>query len=231
MTTALLITAVLFAGIPAWQPVSGGVETVTIDEDGLSVQLVRFDLQRFQPEVVVTGKDKPTTADALRKDTSAVAAINGGFFDEHRQPLGLRIAKGRTVVPLRRRVDWGVLVLRPGRAEIVHSREFKTDSRIQGAIQVGPRLLASGRPLRLKPQAARRSAVAVDRDGRTLTLLVTRTSADAGRLAALLGRLGFHSALMLDGGASTQMSVAVGAFTIDVAGLYGVPDALVVRAR
>lgn len=128
-------------------------------------------------------------------------------------------------------VDWGVLILRPGRAQIVHSREFKTDSRIDGAIQVGPRLLAAGRPLRLKPQVARRSAVAVDRDGRTLTLLVTRTPADAGRLAALLGRLGFYSALMLDGGASTQMSVTAGEFTVDVAGLYGVPDALVVRGR
>ena len=228
---ALLIAAVLFAGTPAWQPVSGGVETMTVEEDGLSVQLVRFDLQRFRPEVVVTGKDKPTTAAALRKDASAVAAINGGFFDEHRQPLGLRIAAGRTVVPLRRRVDWGVLILRPGRAQIVHSRDFKADSRIEGAIQVGPRLLAAGRSLRLKPQVARRSAVAVDRDGRTLTLLVTRTPADAGRLAALLARLGFYSALMLDGGASTQMSVTVGAFTVDVAGLYGVPDALVVRGR
>jgi uncharacterized protein YigE (DUF2233 family) len=181
---------------------------------------VRFDLQRFRPEVVVTGKDKPTTA-----------VVNGGFFDEHRQPFGLRISEGRTVVPLRRRVDWGVLILRPGRAQIVHSRDFKADSLIEGAIQAGPRLLAAGRSLRLKPQVARRSAVAVDRDGRTLTLLVTRTPADAGRLAALLGRLGFYSALMLDGGASTQMSVAVGAFTVDVSGLYGVPDALVVRGR
>jgi exopolysaccharide biosynthesis protein len=47
----------------------------------------------------------------------------------------------------------------------------------------------------------------------------------------LLVRLGFHSALLLDGGASTQVSAAAGRFTLDVPGAYGVPDALVVRSR
>jgi uncharacterized protein YigE (DUF2233 family) len=207
------------------------VETLTVDEGGSSVDLVRFDLQRFRPEVVMLGRQGTRTAAALRRDLSAVAAINGGFFDDERHPLGLRIAGGKTVVPLRPRVDWGVLVLRPGRAAIVHSRDFEPDARIEGAIQVGPRLLAAGRPLRLKPQTARRSAVALDREGRTLTLVVCPEPIAAGRLAELLARLGFHSALLLDGGASTQISAAVGRFTLDVPGAYGVPDALIVRSR
>ncbi len=207
------------------------METLSVDADGFAVQLVRFDLQKFRPQIVVLGQERRATATALRRDLSAVAAVNGGFFDEHGRPLGLRIVAGKTVVPLRRSVDWGVLVLRPGHAEIVHSRDFKQDPRIEAAIQVGPRLLSAGRALRLKPQVARRSAVALDRNGRTLTLVVTRAPAEANRLAALLAGLGFYSALMLDGGASTQLSVATGSFTVEIPGLYGVPDALVIRGR
>jgi len=229
MTPALLFVFLAAAG--AWQTAAPGVETLNVDEGGANVALMRFDLQRFRPEVVMLGPERTKTASALRRDLSAVAAINGGFFDDDRRSLGLRIAGGKTAVPLRRGVDWGVLVVKGGRASIVHSREFKPDARIEGAIQVGPRLVAGGRPLRLKPQAARRSGVALDREGRTLTLVVSPGPIEAGRLADLLARLGFYSALLLDGGASTQVSAAAGRFTLDVSGAYGVPDALVVRPR
>jgi uncharacterized protein YigE (DUF2233 family) len=228
---SLLLAASLLFGAGGWQALAPGADAQTVEEDGARVDLVRFDLERFRPQVVVLGPERAATASALRRDLGAAAVINGGFFDEERRSLGLRITDGRTAVALRPRVDWGVLVLRRDRAEIVHSRAFRPDGRIEGAIQVGPRLLAAARPLALKPQAARRSAVALDRAGRKLTLVVSRSSIEAGRLAALLARLGFHSALLLDGGASTQISAAVGRFTLDVPGVYGVPDALVVRAR
>jgi uncharacterized protein YigE (DUF2233 family) len=231
MVSGALVLRLFLAAGGAWQPAAPGVDTLSVDEGGASVTLIRFDLQRFRPEVVMLGPGRTKTAAALRRDLSAVAAINGGFFDEDRRSLGLRIAGGKTAVPLRRGVDWGVLVVRAGRATIVHSRDFKPDARIEGAIQVGPRLVESGRPLRLKPQAARRSGVALDEDGHTLTLVVSPGPIEAGRLAELLVRLGFHSALLLDGGASTQVSAAAGRFTLDVPGAYGVPDALVVRSR
>jgi hypothetical protein len=159
--------AVLLALAGAWITPAPGVSSLAIDEDGIVGTAVRFDLQRYRAEVVVLGPDRPETVASLRRRLGAAAAINGGFFDAGRQSLGLRIAGARTVVPFRPRVDWGVLVLRPGRAAIVHSRDFKPDPGIEGAIQVGPRLVAAGRPLRLKPQIARRSAVALDgRDAR-----------------------------------------------------------------
>jgi uncharacterized protein YigE (DUF2233 family) len=229
MAHPLLIAALLAAA--GWQPAAPGVDTMVLDGGSSSVNLVRFDLQKFRPEVVVRGPERTVTASALRHELSAAAAINGGFFDHDRHSLGLRIAGSRTAVPLRRGVDWGVLVLRPGRAAIVHSRDFKPDARIEGAIQVGPRLLAGGQPLRLKPQEARRSAVALDEDGRRLTLVVSPGPIDASRLAELLAGLGFRSAILLDGGASTQISAAAGRFTLDVPGAYGVPDALVLRPR
>lgn len=228
---AAWLAMALAAAAPTWRDVAPGVQHMRVRSEGVDAEMLRFDLTRFRPDVVVLGADGSKTAAVLRQETGAVAAVNGGFFDTEWRPLGLRIARGKTVIGLRPRVDWGVLVVRPGRAEIIHSREFRADPSIETAIQVGPRLLVDGQPLRLKPQSARRTAVAVDREGRQVTLIATHGSTDAQRLAQVLADLGFHAAMMLDGGPSTQLSAAVGQLRLDVSGGYAVPDALIVRAR
>ena len=227
---ALLLAAATAAPAP-WQPIGPGAERLRLDDDGLRLELFRFDLQKYRAEVVVLGADRPRSASALRTETGAVAAVNGGFFDEQWRSLGMRIASGKTVIGLRPRVDWGVLVLRGGRARIVHSREFHADPAIEEAIQVGPRLLSGGQPMRLKPQSARRTAVAIDREGRFLTLVLADEPAEAQRVAEALAALGFDAALMFDGGPSTQLALELGALKLTLPGGYAVPDALVIRRR
>ena len=231
MIAPAVLAAALLAAAAAWQPAAPGVETLVVDAGGSNVDLVRFDLQRFRPEVVVRDRSTRRRRPRCAASSPRWRRSTAGSSTTTAHSLGLRIAGGKTAVPLRRGVDWGVLVLRQGRAAIVHSRDFRSDARIEGAIQVGPRLLAAGQPLRLKPQEARRSAVALDAEGRTLTLVVSPGPIDAGRLAELLAGLGFQTALLLDGGASTQISAAAGRFALDVPGAYGVPDALVIRPR
>jgi hypothetical protein len=226
---ALLVAAV--TATTPWRAVAPGAERLRVDEDGLTLELFRFDLEKFRAEVVVPGAEHPKTASVLRAETRAVAAVNGGFFDERGRSLGLRVAGGNTLIKLRPRVDWGVLLVRAGRAAIVHSREFHPDPAVEQAIQVGPRLVTGGQALRVKPQWARRTAVALDREGRWLTLVTADAPADAQRLADTLARLGFDTALMLDGGPSTQLAVELGEVKLWVPGGYGVPDALVVRRR
>ncbi len=137
------------------------------------------------------------------------------------------------MIGLRKVVDWGVLVLRPGRAAIVHSREYPAaaTAAVTGAIQVGPRILVDGRVPGLKPQAARRTAVAIDHGGRFLTVVVANARMQATDLGRTLAGFGFSDALMLDGGPSTQLSAAIGDFSRELPGGYAVPDALVVRRR
>jgi hypothetical protein len=221
----------LYAAAVTWNPVAAGVEHLRVTEGGMDCELIRFDLARFAAEVVVLGPDRPRTAAALREEMGGSAAVNGGFFDEDWRPLGLRIMSGKTMVALRPRVDWGVLFLRRGRARIVHSREFRPDPTIEQAIQVGPRLVVDGQPLRLKPQVARRTAVALDREGRWMTLIATHAPADAMRLAELLVQLGFDSAVMFDGGPSSQLSAALGDLHLELRGGYAVPDVLLMRPR
>ena len=222
-----------------WQSVAPGAERMNLMLDGDAVLLVRFDLDRFRAEVVV-GKGSPPqrrTAADVRQGRGALAAVNGGFFDEHVVPLGLRIATGDQRYPLRPKADWGVLVLAGHRAHIVHTHDYgaavtaAAPAPVDGAIQVGPRLIVEGQALKLRPQLARRTAVALDRDGQFLTLVVSPEPVEAGALAARLATLGFDSAVFLDGGPSTQLSLAVGDARAEVAGGYPVPDLLAIFGR
>ncbi len=200
------------------------------------ILLYRFALAQFRADVAVGAGGPPAreTAAALVRRRGAVAAVNGGFFNEQGAPLGLRIAGGRERAPLRPKADWGVLVLDEARARIVHTRELAGPDalgRPRGAIQVGPRLVVAGRPLQLKPQVARRTAVALERSGDALTLVVVDQPIDANELADRLASAGFDAALLLDGGPSTQLAVAIGGVRADVPGGYPVPDLLVIAPR
>jgi uncharacterized protein YigE (DUF2233 family) len=217
----------------AWRDLAPGVRSAALVAGGAAVFVVEFDLDRFRADVVVGDGSPPAaqTASDLRVARKAVAAVNGGFFDARRAPLGLRIAGGRTRVPLRPHVDWGVLVIGDGRARIVHSRDFRPDPEIRGAIQVGPRLIDGGVAMKLKRQSARRTAVALDKEGRRLSLICVDRPVEADALAARLAAFGVDSALLLDGGPSTQLSLDIGYAHIDVPGGYPVPDLLVIAPR
>jgi hypothetical protein len=231
---------------PAWQPVAPGVDRISLGAADAGLELLRFDLDRVDADVLVPGRERPLTAEEVRRETGALAVVNGGFFDTDGRSLGLRVASGRIANPLRGRVDWGVLVLRAHRATIIHSREWgaiagsvapsavaggDADARIVGAIQVGPRIVVDGEATRLKPQLARRTAIGVDAEGRHLVVAVSRWPTFGEHVAGLFVRLGLASAILLDGGPSTQLSAQIGDLRLDLPGGYGVPDLLVLRAR
>src|SRR5690348_17088898 len=108
-----------------WRPIGPAAERATLAVDGASIVLLRFALSAYRARVFVGAGSPPqaqTAAEAARAP-DVVAAVNGGFFDEHRAPLGLRIADGTVRVPLRPRADWGVLLIDDQRARIVHTRD------------------------------------------------------------------------------------------------------------
>ena len=218
-----------------WEAFEKGAERGIAAGGDFPLELYRFDLRLFRLAVVLPkGKvPKPQRAEeVIHGAADAVAAVNGGFFDENGRPLGLRIVAGNIVVPLRRNVDWGVLYAAAGRARIVHSSDFVATSDIEAAVQVGPRILIDGVVPKLKPQVARRTAVALNKDGTIVTLVVAREPVDATALGTRLAALGFHSALMLDGGPSTQLAVKLGAANYkEIPGAYPVPDLVAVFRR
>jgi uncharacterized protein YigE (DUF2233 family) len=233
-------SALLPAAAPiAWEEMAPGAfrATLTAGAEATAISLYRFSLSRYRAEVAMGAQEGARTppraerAADLRRRRGASAVVNGGFFDQRGAPLGLRIAAAQLRNPLLPHADWGVLLLLGDHARIVHTRDLSPHEVVQGAIQVGPRLLVGGAPLPLKPQRARRTGVALDRSGRELTLIVVDAPIDANQLAISLAAAGFDAALLLDGGPSTQLALAVGRVRLELAGGYAVPDLLAIFER
>jgi hypothetical protein len=226
---AVAFLAVMAPGSAGWRRIGPGIEHRHVDDgDG---EAFRFDLTAFDVQIDVPGAELPSTAAAARARAGAVLAVNGGFFDTSGRSLGLRIAGGKTVIGLRPRVDWGVLVVKAGRATIVHSRDWAPAADISAAVQVGPRVLVAGQVPGLKPQSSRRTAIGVDRSGRSLIVLATRARLPAAAVGAQLASWGCQDGLLLDGGPSTQLSAVVGALALELPGGYPVPDVLLIVPR
>jgi uncharacterized protein YigE (DUF2233 family) len=165
-------------------------------------------------------------------------AINGGFYDE-KGPLGLVVARGKSLKALRRDGGSGVFTVRNRIPAIVHRDDYSASSDEDCALQSIDRLVDAGRPL-VKPRKEMahdaRSAVALDglgtvylvvlfdersvesvEDGRVhLNQNSTETGTTLFALAEFLARplaeggLEVQTALNLDGGFSSSMQACIG---------------------
>ena len=177
-----------------------------------------------------------------KRDDRACVTINGGFYDAS-GAMGWVVHGGQQVAPLRPGGGSGVLMIDEHGPRIVHRDEAHGSPR--EALQSIDRLVDGGRSVvgeRARPDADARSAVALRGDG-TIVFAVAfadaaiveraaggvqlgKASSSSGlSLAAwaeLLARpvadggLGAVTALNLDGGYSTSMSIHVGEFDYEV---------------
>lgn len=172
--------------------------------------------------------------DELRRESGAMLVVNASFFDPENRPLGLVVGDGKETSRLRN-VDQGVFLIADGEPRIQHTRD-PLPAGVETAVQAFPRLIVEGRPLRLKPQSSRRTAICVPGDG-TAVIVVVPTSISLADLAAALARppaeggLGCWSALNLDGGPSTQLSLATSGMSLEIEGGWPVPNGLAILPR
>jgi uncharacterized protein YigE (DUF2233 family) len=128
-----------------------------------------------------------------------------------------------------------VFLISEGKPAIQHTRD-PLPTNVDTALQAGPRLIVNGRPLQLKPQASRRTCVCLPGDG-TVLIVIFPTAVSLADLATHLvkppadGGLGCWSALNLDGGPSTQLSLATTEMNLEVAGGWPVPNGLAILPR
>lgn len=237
------------SGAPvAWRTVAPGLRYASTEDHGTLYHLVRVDLGVLDLAVADARRPgrKVEEVSRLVVEAGAVAGINGTFFDGFQRPLGLVVANGAELNPLHDTGWFAGLVVRTGpegaRAQVLTTDGLKAlspadRSALSVALQVGPRTVADGQPLKLKKQVAARSAVGLVSPTDLVLLATENGPVESNDLASFMARaptaggLGCTSGLMLDGGPSTQLSVRTEAFSLDVRGGYGVPNALVVRAR
>lgn len=222
----LLLRPLAFAG--EWREIESGFSHLRLTEP--SVHLIRVDPAKWRLEVLQS-KDYGQAALAARRyreRSGAVLVQNGGFFDERFGSLGLLVQKGKIVSPLRK-ASWGVFYLAGGVPMIVGPKEYHESMSVEMAIQAGPRLVVGGKALKVKESLpARRSAIGIGQ--KEILLALCETPILLKDWAELLRKYA-DQVLNLDGGGSSQLSVKLKDFSLQVSGETSVPNTLAVFPR
>lgn len=217
-------------GDAGWQKLDNGLEMRTIQQRaGMSV--ITITAIRAPASRVHIGSGGLWRAPEWAAKTGALAVVNGGYFNDQAQPLGLRVSDGKRTNPIYARANWGVFAIRDGRAFIAHTRDYKPSPNTRQAMQCGPRLAVDGKTTDLKQQWARRSGVGVDARGRVVVAVSDGALSfdDWAKLWVDEGAMNCPNALNLDGGGSTQMSVKSKNHPIEIHGAWPIPDVVMIK--
>jgi uncharacterized protein YigE (DUF2233 family) len=179
---------------------------------------LRVDPARLRLHVVeVPAEELPEASiETVAARSGALALLNASYFEPEMKVMGLLIADGQQLSPLRKEgsIHHGVFLLRDGQAFLLHRTSVDLEG-VTEAFQAGPWLVTDGQPearFRNADLVSRRSAIGVDRSGR---VLLAATDAVLGglslpELAAFFAAsepkgLAAWRAINCDGGTSTQL--------------------------
>lgn len=224
----------------AWKTLLPGFKEarlVTKDsqENTITLQLYKIDLKKFKVQVA-QAKDyqqKKMSAQSFVKQTGAVLAVNGGFFDPSYQSLGLIVQNGKVLNPLRPVSWWGVFSVDQNHlARVAKVKDFQLNSSIEMAIQAGPRLIEDRVPVAVKPNVSQKTFLGVTQDNELIIGVTDACVVDAVDFVTILAQeLALKSALNLDGGGSTQAYAKAGAYEKNLPGFTEVANGVVVIPR
>jgi exopolysaccharide biosynthesis protein len=211
------------ASAAEWQRVGDGVAYRRIRRGTIDVHVTRIDLRNRGIRLMASREgDTGLTVSDFAKKYDAVVAINGDYFDEKHQPLGLSMGPCGVWTEgdpkLQRRQ--GLVAVGKGRAEI-QNRTMKTQRWMRGAVSGWPALVTACEAIQELPGSDHftraphpRTAVGLSRDRKTIYFVVAdgRREEVPGMTLPELARfmdeeLGACAAMNLDGGGSSAMWV------------------------
>lgn len=210
-------TASLPPADTGWQAAAPGVEQrrlqVLVADRETSVSVARLDPRQVRFSVGYA-PDAPRSLTEWTRASGALVAINGGFFDEAGHSVALLVHDGQAI-GASYRGRGGMFAVSPTGAVALRSL---ADAPYEPAEPLAEAL--QGWPMLVTPEAgavydhedgvrARRSALAIDRDGRVLFIAVPAPAFTLRELAVWLvsSDLEVSAAVNLDGGASTGLIV------------------------
>jgi len=170
----------------------------------------------------------------------AVAAVNGGYFDERYRPTGWLVDQGHELAPKQNRAQGGVLAAAAGALYVGPLGKLPFTPQL--ALQNSPRLVEAAGVVGIRSDDGKRASrtLACDADGRLHLLVIAAplhegpTLLEAARFLARepeLGGMGCDTALNLDGGPSTALWLPASAGIAGVPGAAPVAYALAVLPR
>jgi hypothetical protein len=202
-----------------WQEVRQGLERRVINLDSnddsstQSLYILRIDPNLYQFNVGY----HPGEAQSLLKwgeESEALIVVNGGYFTEDNHATGLIVSEG--VSSGSSYLGYGGMFSVGSRGPMMHwlqQQPYDETEPLLAAVQSFPMLITPGGQLGYKDETgekARRTVVAIDRDGGILLIIspsATFTLAELGRYL-INSDLNLDAALNMDGGASTGLLLA-----------------------
>ncbi|ASA19412.1 phosphodiester glycosidase family protein [Paenibacillus donghaensis] len=200
----------------------------TIQAAGRSYSVQTVTVSLLHPKVklgvVLAGNQvgKVEGLSSIAKRSSAVAAINGTFFDAYtssayKVPYGYIFDGGKMLMKSSGNRRAIFTYNHQGLAELIPGLEIKSriaDGSIEGALQAGPRLLVDGKIAlnvvaegfkddKILTGSGSRSALGLTRDHKLI--LLTTSGATIRQLAEIMKQAGAYQAMNLDGGASSGL--------------------------
>lgn len=217
-----------------WQRLAQGLQyqQQPVIEEGpfAKLHVFKVDLDLFNIQYCST--QGLTTAAAAAKSNNAIMAFNGAFFSADREPLGLRVQKGKVISKYKAISWWRVLYQHQGKLKIRRKIPAYQLKQTEFAIQAGPRLLSKGKMAKLKAGKANRTAVGIADNGHLLIVISEHAPISTQYLAEFFKKnLNSQYALNLDGGSSSQLYVDINGFTEQVWGFARIPDPICIQQK
>ena len=175
---------------------------------------------------------------AIARREKAIAGVNGGYFDPEDKPVGLMIADGQLIAPLRKaRLLSGLLFVSDGRIQLLRVAEYSSKRKAVAALQCGPFLVDHSAPVAglNATKSARRTFLA--QNGSDRFAIGSCSDATLAELANIMTAAtlepGFkiQRALNLDGGSSSAFWFAGERGPISISELKTVRNFVVVVPR
>jgi exopolysaccharide biosynthesis protein len=214
------------ASAERWVPIERGVHYREIVRDGLHAYIVRVDLARDDLRVVATSEEeKGVVVSRFAEKVSAIAAVNGDYFDPEMRPVGHAMSGGTAWKERHGTRNQPVLGFGEDRAEIfsVVERGAELPEWVDEAVSGWPLLIENCTAFTAEQLPGSdfftraphpRTAAGLSENGRTLYLVVAdgRREGIPGPTLAELGsfmrtELAVCSALNLDGGGSSAIVI------------------------
>jgi uncharacterized protein YigE (DUF2233 family) len=173
-----------------------------------------FDNRAHTLRVIDSPKPGSASLSAVLEERNAIAGVNGGYFEPDFTPVGLVIADGKTLQPLKKaKLLAGIVTVSPkGSVSILRSARFDPKpGAYSQALQCGPMLIENSTPVPgLNSEKIARRTIAATGPGQRVALiyLTSVTLADAAKILSvpkILGDWKPASALNLDGGSSSGL--------------------------
>ncbi|MBK8902977.1 MAG: phosphodiester glycosidase family protein [Anaerolineaceae bacterium] len=201
-----------------WQLLQPGLERRTIrllNENGRQTEqltILRIDPTLFAFRLGYSpGQPKPLAT--WQAETGAFIVVNGGFFTEEFLATGLIVvdgqASGSSYVGF-----GGMVTIGEGGVEVrsLRERPYDPNETFDYALQSFPMLVLNGEPAYQTADfdAARRTVIGVDENGRVLLIFASWGGLSLAELSSTLASadFGLVNALNLDGGTSTGLVLA-----------------------